>query len=223
MWLLKALKSSIGQKFVMAITGLLLCGFLVVHLIGNLMLYVGPETYNEYTHKLHENEGLLVVAEIGLFALFLLHIYLAFATRSMNSQARKIGYLEKQSKIDESNQSVFRAQNWMFLSGAIVLAFLIIHLGDFKFEMRLSEVSEMEPYDKAVHILRNGISLFVYLVGPLILGIHLSHGVQSSFQTLGWYHPKYNKLIKVAGTIFSLIVGIGFASFPIWAMFLKGD
>ncbi|MEZ6047844.1 MAG: hypothetical protein R3C11_20170 [Planctomycetaceae bacterium] len=127
MWLLKAFKSSIGQKIVMAITGLLLCGFLVVHLAGNLMMYAGPETYDEYTHKLHENEGLLMIAETGLFGLFFLHIYLAASTRAQSISARKIGYLQKQSKIDESNQNSLKAQNWMFMSGAIVLLFLILH------------------------------------------------------------------------------------------------
>ncbi|QDU79955.1 Succinate dehydrogenase/Fumarate reductase transmembrane subunit [Polystyrenella longa] len=223
MWLLKALKSSIGQKYVMAISGLLLCGFLVAHLAGNLLLYVGPEMYDAYAHKLHENEQLLIVAELGLFALFFLHIYLAFSTRSMNTEARGVGYLEKQSKIEEKKQYALRPQNWMFLSGSIILAYLILHLGDFKFDLRMSETSEMEPFQKAVHILKDGISVFAYIVGPIILAIHLSHGVQSSFQTLGWNHPKYNKLISVGGTLFAWIIGIGFASFPIWALFMKGD
>ncbi|MEZ6047845.1 MAG: hypothetical protein R3C11_20175 [Planctomycetaceae bacterium] len=87
----------------------------------------------------------------------------------------------------------------------------------------MSEVSEMTPYNKAVHILRNGISAVAYVIGPLILAIHLSHGVQSSFQSLGLNHPKYNGLINKAGLAFAWIVGIGFASFPIWAMFMKGD
>ena len=223
MWLLKAFKSSIGQKFVMAITGLLLCGFLVVHLAGNVLLYVGPEAYDHYAHQLHSNEKLLLIAEIGLYALFFLHIYFAFSTKAMNTQARKTGYLEKQSKIEEGKLSVFRAQNWMFLSGSIVLAFLILHISDFKFELRMSDVSEMEPYEKAVRILRNGVSLLIYTVGPLILAIHLSHGVQSAFQTLGWNHPKYNKLIRVGGSVFAWVVGLGFASFPIWAMFFTGE
>src|SRR4029077_15657222 len=100
-WLVKACGSSIGKKIVMAITGLALCGFLVVHLGGNLLLYVGAEKYNHYAHTLHAQEHLLLVAEIGLLILFAGHIWLAFSTKIENDAARPVGYAMRRSKMDE--------------------------------------------------------------------------------------------------------------------------
>ena len=97
-WLIRSLSTSIGQKLVMAMTGLLLCGFLVAHLAGNLFLFVGADAYNGYAHALHEKEALLMVAEVGLFALFLTHIGLAISTSTANRKARREGYVEKETK-----------------------------------------------------------------------------------------------------------------------------
>lgn len=218
MWLLKALKSSIGQKIVMAVTGLLLCGFLIAHLAGNLLLYVSPEAYNNYAHQLHSQEGLLMIAETGLFALFFAHLVLAGSTRKRSRDARDVDYVVKASKIDDSETSVFEPQSWMFASGAVILAFILLHLTDFKLEMWISADGEREPFDKAVLILSDWIRVIAYIVGPIILAIHLTHGIPSAFQSLGLSHPKYNGLIKKGSWLFAWAIGLAFASFPIWAM-----
>lgn len=220
MWLLKALKSSIGQKLVMAVTGFLLCGFLIAHLAGNLLLYVSPEAYNGYAEKLHEQEGLLMIAETGLFAIFILHLYLAVATRKQSKEARKVEYVVKQSKIEPDAKLPMEPQNWMFVSGAVVFGFILLHLSDFKLEMWMPADQEFEPFDKAVFLLNNVLRAIAYIVGPIILAVHLSHGVPSAFQSLGLSHPKYNGLIKKGGWIFAWVIGIGFASFPIWALIM---
>ena len=106
----------------------------------------------------------------------------------------------------------------MFVSGAIVLAFILLHLWDFTFEARGDIPYEsMEPFDKAVAILQTPISFVVYIVGSLVLGWHLSHGFASAFQSLGLKHPKYDPLIRVVSLVFAIAVGLGFASFPLWA------
>jgi succinate dehydrogenase / fumarate reductase, cytochrome b subunit len=130
--LLRALNSTIGKKYVMAITGLLLCGFLVFHLAGNVLMFVGPEAYNAYAHGLHSTEPLLYVAETALAILFLAHVYLAISTALENTAARRHGYAEKNSKMDVG----FRPDTWMFWSGAVVLGFLIVHVVDFTVEGR---------------------------------------------------------------------------------------
>lgn len=216
-WLLKALSSSLGKKYVIATTGLLLCGFLVVHLAGNLLLIAGPGFYNEYAHRLHENEFLLKIAEAGLLALFLVHTVLAFVATWNNNRARKTPYERKETKL-RGQILTFTPSNWMLVTGLVVLGFLILHLVDFTFEARPDlDLEGLEPYDKALVILRNPLSWVVYIVGSLVLGVHLSHGFWSAFQSLGWQHPKYSSITKVVGILFAVVIALGFAILPIWA------
>jgi succinate dehydrogenase / fumarate reductase cytochrome b subunit len=220
-WPVKALSGTIGKKIVMAITGLALCGFLVVHLGGNLLLYVGEESYNKYAHTLHAQEILLPIAEIGLLTLFVGHIWLAFKTKFENDAARPVTYVMRQSKLDEGPLAA-PASSIMFATGIIVLLFLLLHLSDFKFALRhRSEVEGLEPYAKAVFVLHDPITFVVYIVGSLVLGYHLLHGFQSAFQTLGINHPKYTPFIKFISLVFAIIVAVGFGGFPFWAWAFK--
>ena len=220
-WLVRACSSSIGKKFVMAVTGLALCGFLVVHLGGNLLLYVGAEKYNHYAHALHAQEILLLIAEVGLFAMFIGHIVLAVATGIENNAARPTDYLMRQSK-QEQGPLAAPASSVMFATGIVVLLFLILHLADFKFEARLKkDVQDLEPFAKALVYLRDPISAAVYIVGSLVLGYHVLHGFQSAFHTLGFNHPKYTPTIKFLSFVFAAVVALGFASFPFWAWAVK--
>lgn len=219
-WIVKFLTSTIGKKLVIALSGLLLCGFLVVHLGGNLLMYVGPEAYNTYAHTLHSQEWLVKTAEVGLLLLFAAHIVIAINTDRDNRSARARSYQVKESKQSSFLPWQLLAENWMIISGIIVLVFLIVHLSDFTFEatpMLMEKIRGHEPFDKAVIILRNPFSAFIYVVGSLLLAWHLSHGLRSAFQTLGIAHPKYTRAIEVLGQAFTIIVALGFASFPIWA------
>jgi succinate dehydrogenase cytochrome b subunit len=218
-WFFRLLSSSIGQKFVMAITGLLLCGFLVAHLEGNLLLFASAEKYNAYAHFLHSQELLLMVAETGLFLLFFAHIYLAFSTAWGNVRGRVNHYAVKQSKLP-SGLMATRPSTWMFASGAVVLGFVILHLIDMKFQARpdityLDEHNPNAPYTNALAVLGNPISRVVYTLGVIVLGFHLAHGVSSAFQSLGLNHPKYTPLIKWIGLLFAFAITVGFASLPI--------
>jgi succinate dehydrogenase / fumarate reductase cytochrome b subunit len=210
----------VGKKFVMGITGLLLCGFLVAHLAGNLLLYVGPDAYNRYAHGLHSQAALLFVAEIILYFLFISHIYLAFHTTAENRAARGHRYEVRRSKLDaapRTTSSPLHPEAWMFISGAIVLFFLIVHLAQFAWEIWLPGPPGEEPFAKAIRILRDNVTAVIYLVGVVILGIHLWHGFSSAFQSLGITHPRYEGLIKWAGVAFATVMGLGFASFVFFA------
>jgi succinate dehydrogenase / fumarate reductase cytochrome b subunit len=225
--LVKALSSSVGKKFVMGFTGLLLCGFLVAHLAGNLLLYVGPDAYNKYAHALHSEPALLLVAEVVLYALFLIHILLAFIVTRENQSARGQRYAIKRSKLDAAPQttsSPVHPEAWMFTSGAIVLFFLIVHLLQFTFHKWpwFTTPSGEEPFTKAIRILSDNFTAGVYLIGVIILGIHLWHGFASAFQSLGITHPKYSGFIKWAGVIFACVIAIGFASFVFFARMAPG-
>jgi succinate dehydrogenase / fumarate reductase, cytochrome b subunit len=213
-WCFRLLSSSIGQKFVMGITGLLLCGFLVAHLAGNLLLFAGAESFNEYAHALHKQWELLAVAEIGLLVLFVAHVYLACVLSIGNARARTTYYAMKQPKVAGR---IIGANSWMFTSGAVVLAFVILHIIDLRLGLRsdvkyLAETDPNAPYANTVAVLSNPVSRLVYGVGVIILGVHLSHGFASAFQSVGLNHPKYMPLIKIIGKIFAVVIAIGFFS-----------
>jgi len=219
-WVVRAFCSSIGKKIVMAITGLALCGFLVMHLGGNLLLYVGAEHYNHYAHTLHAQAILLWIAELGLLVLFVAHIWLAFSTKFENDAARPTAYAVKQTKMEEGPLAA-PASSTMFITGIVVLLFLILHLWDFKFEHFSNQFENLTPYVKARVLLRSGLTFVVYIVGSLFLGYHVLHGFQSAFQTLGINHPKYTPAIRFLSVAFGIVVALGFASFPLWAWAFK--
>lgn len=218
-WLTAALKSSVGRKFVMGLTGLFLCFFLVVHLAGNLLLYVGQETYDEYAHKLHSNQELLLIAEVLLFGALLAHILLAISLTGSNFSARSTGYAVKKTKVEGRALNIagwISPDNTMVISGLVILLFLIVHLGDFKFEAWWGSALEgKQPYEVAQVILADMTRMVIYLIGSVVLGVHVSHGLASAFQSLGLNHPKYTPCIKIASRIFGIVVALGFGTLPI--------
>lgn len=219
-WLLKAFTSSIGKKLLMAITGLSLCGFLVVHLAGNLLLYAGAESYNKYADALHSQKILLPIAEVGLFLLFASHIAMAIKTHRENGEARPVGYAMRQSKLPPTLLSK-PASAVMFPTGIMVGLFLLLHLSDFKFELRNPSVADKTPFEKATILLRDPITVIGYLVGVSALAYHVLHGLQSAAQTLGFNHPKYTPAVKWASAAFAVLIAVGFGSFPLWALAWK--
>lgn len=224
-WLLKALSSSVGKKYLMAITGLLLCGFLVTHLAGNLLLPAGGDLFNEYAKKLHENEGLLLVAEIGLAGIFILHLYLAVSLTWGNTAARGKGYAATESKRDDTISKT-RPDKWMIGSGIILLLYICLHLFDFKLHrlgtddvLNSIRVTDEQPVttEEAIHVLNSPLTIIGSLAGFIFLFAHLSHGVSSAFQSLGLSHPKYNTLIRYGGLAFAGLISLGFFVILAWA------
>lgn len=215
-----ALRSSVGKKFVMGITGLFLCSFLVIHLAGNLLLYVGDEAYNHYAHSLHDNAALLAVAQILLYIAFFAHLYLAFVTTRENWAARDSRYAMKRTKIKDQPVDVagYNPSNTMFLTGSVIFLFLILHLADFKFGVTHPDLEEGEPFDKAVGILSNTSRMVMYGLGSLFVGIHVAHGFASCFQSLGINPNRLKKKIELASWIFGIVVALGFGSFALWGL-----
>lgn len=219
-WLTRALSSSIGKKYLMAVTGLLLCGFLVAHLAGNLLMLVGPKAYNTYAHTLHSQEWFVKLMEVGLLAVFLLHLGLAFSLSRQNKAARgNRAYSVKRHKEGAEHNAPAGVDSWMLVSGLIVLAFIGLHLTDFTFELSGSEFYEgKEPYEKAVALLSVNWRAGVYIIGCLFLCAHLLHGFASAFKSLGISHPKYSPIIQVVGYLFAIVFGLGFVTFPVFAI-----
>lgn len=216
-WFEKYAKSSVGAKQVMAVTALLLVGFLIMHMIGNLQLFAGREAVNSYAAMLKGLGPLLWVARIILLMATVAHVASAIRVVKLNRAARPIAY----KKVATERSSI--SSRSMLISGLVLAAFLIFHL--VHFTLGGGPMSEAfnsvdaqgrhDVYTMTVLGFQNpGISIF-YIVAMGLLCMHLSHGVTSFFQTLGINHPKYNGAIKMTGPVIAGILLVGNCSMPI--------
>lgn len=207
------LASSVGKKLVMGLTGLLLVGFLFTHLKGNLTLVEDPSGahFDAYVVFLKSFGPLLLAAEVALALLFCAHIYLALRLTQENWQARKQRYIVRSSRGASSIGSVS-----MFYSGALLLGFLIKHLLDFRFAGDFLE----SPAAKVYATLRSPGNAAVYVLASLVVGLHLSHGFRSAFQSLGLNHPGWNPWIEKLGKLVALVLALGFALIPLYILIL---
>ncbi len=210
-WLERFLHSSIGRKALMAVTGLLLIGYLVLHLAGNLTLYADEkgESFNTYAESIAGNP-LLPLAEVGLLALFLVHIGLGVRVALANREARKAGYRVRTSL----GQRTFSSST-MLVTGVLVLVFLVVHVYDFRLPKLMGSPEAADLALLVKRRLASPIGAGIYLLGVGALGLHLAHAFQSAFQTLGVNHPRYRPLIARAGLALAVLLFLGFASFPI--------
>lgn len=218
-WLADSLNSSIGKKFVMALTGICLILFLIVHLINNLSMYLGVEAYDTVVKSLDGIKPVIRVIEVILALIFIFHIYNGLRLWFINKKARPEKYAVNASS---ENSTVF--SRTMILTGSIVFIFLVIHLQTMWYSFNFGEAhSNHQYYYFVAETFNQSIvySLF-YVVAMVFLGFHLNHGFQSAFQTFGWNHNKYFPFIKKLGTAYALIMAIGFASLPIYFLFFYG-
>lgn len=221
-WFTRLVSSSIGRKLLMALTGLFLILFLVVHVAGNLQLLKsdGGRAFNEYSQFMTSN---LVIKIVGIinYTTILLHVIWAIWLGRQNRAARgSEGYAV------EKNSSHWTSRN-MGILGTLIFIFLIIHLRSFWYEMHWGEIKTVVYDDKEVKDLYSVVDfaysqvtyVIIYLVGMAVLAFHLWHGFISAFQTLGLNHPKYNPVIKFIGKAFAVIVPLLFAIIPIFMYF----
>lgn len=212
------LTSSIGKKQVMAVTGLGLLGFTATHLLGNLLLFLGPEAFNNYGYTLTSNK-LLLVAEAGLLGMFLVHILLAVVTRIENSGARPERYYVKV----RTGHGETIASKTMPITGAIIGVFVVIHLINFKFgahyTVTYDGVEMRDLYKLVVMYFANPLYVAWYVFAMLALGLHTSHGLQSSFQSLGANHPKYTPIVQGLSMAYGVVVAVGFSALAIFCHF----
>ena len=207
-WLVKTFSSSIGKKQVMAVTGLLFCLFITVHLTGNLTIYAGKESFLSYVDHLHSIEALVTLAEFGLIFFAVLHIGMGLYLFFENRMARPVAYAVKKSA---GGQTI--GSSTAPYSGALILVFVIFHLIKFRFvdKMTINDFTILSDTFAPF-----GFWTVFYVVGVTIVAVHVSHGAWSLFQTLGLNHPKYMPFIERLAIVFSLIIGIGFASIPVF-------
>jgi succinate dehydrogenase cytochrome b subunit len=215
------LSSTVGSKLLVAVTGLSLVGFLVMHLIGNLLLYLGPETFNHYSDKLIRNP-LVIPAEIGLVLLFLLHAWKTIQLTLISSKARPSSYEVKKRAGYTSRKSL--ASSTMIVSGLFLLLFVPLHVKTFKYGTwyDTAEPGVRDLYRLVIEIFQHPGWVAFYVVGMIVVGFHLWHGAASSIQTLGADTPRITPVVRGVGLALALIIAVGFISIPIWAFFAGG-
>jgi succinate dehydrogenase / fumarate reductase cytochrome b subunit len=213
----RVFSSSVGRKLLIGLTGLGLFAYMVLHLLGNVLIFAGPETFNEYSHALISNPLLLPV-EIGLLAIFLLHVYKSITNYLANSAARPVPYIEKKWADHTSRKSI--ASSTMIWSGLVVFVFIIIHVWQFRFGTFYETGGAIPVRDLA----RTEFEVFsqpgwvvLYVIATLLVGLHLRHGISSSFQSIGLDHPVYTRRLTTWGIILAVVIGGGLAIIPVWA------
>ncbi|MBP9706200.1 MAG: succinate dehydrogenase cytochrome b subunit [Oligoflexales bacterium] len=210
-WLMHALKSSIGLKVIMALTGLMLFGFLLAHLAGNLIIFAGADAFNAYGQSLRDLGPLLWVARIGLLVIFVSHITSAIILTQRNRAARGSSYAF------ENKNLTSHASRTMMVTGSLVLAYLAFHLAHYTLHLTHPEYADLngDIYQMVVSGFSEPLVSGIYIIAMLLIGFHLSHGIASLFLTLGFNHPKYKPSIKCAGLLASLVISLGFISIPL--------
>ncbi len=203
--------SSIGRKVIMAVTGLILFGYVFAHMIGNLQVYLGPEALNHYAVLLRQllHGGALWIARAVMLAAVSLHIWAAASLTLESRRARPIGYEEQKWK--ESTYAS-RTMRW---GGVILLLFILFHLLHLTTGTVHPSFVEGDVYHNFVTGFQNLPTSIAYMIAMIALGFHLRHGVWSMFQTLGVSHPRYIRLAHIAAWFFALVIVAGNLSFPI--------
>lgn len=211
-WLIRTFSSSIGKKLMMALTGLGFCGFLKVHLIGNLFLYGGKDAFNSYAEHLHSLGPLVNVAEFGLLTLAVIHISTGLILFFQNYQSRPVRYAVKKSGGGRTIGSMS-----MPYTGIVMLLFILFHLVGFHF----ADKSTRTIFDIVHATFSNPAYVVLYVAAMAVVAIHVSHGLWSAFQTIGANHPKYMPLIMLLSVIFSIVVGVGFGFIPLYMLMIS--
>ena len=211
----RVLSSSVGTKLLIGLTGLLLFLYMLLHLAGNALIFAGPEVFNEYSHKLISNP-LIIPIEIGLAAVFVVHIFKTIRMYVANKDARPVGYAKKEWAGHTSRKTV--SSTTMILSGLFIAAFVIIHVKQFKFgswyQVQSSEIRDL--WATEVEVFSNPFWVGFYVLATLLVGLHLRHGFASGFQSLGIDHPVYTRRLTLLGIFFAVLIGLGLAIIPIW-------
>jgi len=207
------LRSTIGKKILVALTGLILVGFVIGHLLGNLQIFLGPEAFNDYAAFLRETKGLLWGTRIVLLGSVVLHIILTVSLVRHNRASRPIGYEQK------NNIQASRASRTMIYGGLFLFFYIIYHLLHFTVGSVHPDFDPVDVYENVIKGFSVWYVVVFYLGGIMALGFHLFHGAWSVFQTLGLNHPRYNQLRRTFATGLSLFVSIGYSVIPLSVLF----
>ena len=213
--------SSLGKKYIMAVTGLAMFGFVVAHMLGNLQVFLGPDAINDYGYFLQSKPELVWPARIGLLVMVLLHIWAAIKLSAENKAARPKGYGNFQVV------AASYASRTMLVSGVVLLAFIVYHLLHFTAQVQginlegpnFTTLEDAKHHHDIYNMMIIGfsqplVSIF-YIVSMCLLSLHLSHGISSMFQSLGLKNRKYGTLIDRFALVMAGILVVGYSAIPI--------
>ena len=215
------LKSSIGKKLLMSLSGLFLIIFLLVHLTANLFLLGGADSYNVATHFMDTNPIIQIMQPLLAIG-FIIHILYGIIIELQNRRATPVKY----KLVNQKNSSKWVSRNMIWL-GLFVFAFLVIHIINFFAKMKFGELGEVTVDGEKMHdaftlvsgLFGNIVYSLIYIVGFIALGLHLHHAFWSAFQTLGWSNDKWRVRLSVVGDIYAVVVAAGFTIIPLYFMF----
>ncbi len=220
-WPVEFYRSAVGKKWVMAVTGILLMGYVFFHMLGNLKVYLGAEDLNHYGEWLRDllvpffpRTVTLWLLRIGLIAAFVFHIHAAYGLTRINRQARAAGgYISKRDY-----QAANAASRSMRYTGVVILLFLIFHLADLTWGTVNPDFVRGDVYRNLVASFERPAVSAIYIVANIALGLHLFHGGWSMFQSLGLNNPRWNSWRRGFAVGFAAIVTVGNLTFPIAAL-----
>jgi len=201
--------STLGKKVLMAVTGIILFAYVVVHMLGNLQIYLGAERLNRYAELLHTSEAFLWAARSVLLFCVVVHIIAAVQVWLRNRAARPVKY------------KVFRppgrdyAARTMVWSGPIILAFVVFHILDLTTGAANPDYVHLDVFHNVTASFSRPLVAFVYVAANLMLAFHLYHGLWSLFQTFGWDHPRFGGWRRVFAAFFAALIGAGNISIPL--------
>ena len=216
-WPVEFYRSAVGKKWVMAVTGLMLIGFVAFHAIGNLKMYLGAEDINHYGEFLREllvpilpHTVALWILRVGLIVAFGLHIHSAYSLTRMNERARGTGYVQ-----DRDWQAASAASRTMRWTGIIVGLFILFHLADLTWGTVNPDFVRGDPYRNLVATFSRPPVVAIYLVANVALAVHLFHGAWSMFQSLGLNNPRWNSWRRSFAIGLAVVIGAINLSFPL--------
>lgn len=215
-WLRDFYRSTLGKKAVMAVTGVLLFGFVLLHMLGNLKLFLGPEKINAYAEGLRAfgepilgYGDVLWILRIGLLGALGLHILSAWQLRRLNARARPVSYVR------QTPQAATYASRSMFWGGVLILVFIVYHLLHMTVGNVHSDFIAGDVYHNMVTAFANPFVSGFYILAAVALGFHLYHGLWSFFQSLGWTGPRLAGFRRRFAVVFAVLVSAGFIAVPV--------
>jgi succinate dehydrogenase / fumarate reductase, cytochrome b subunit len=210
--------SSVGTKILIGVTGLALFGYLLIHIAGNLIVFLGPAAFNRYAFVMEYGNPLLPVIEIGLLLIFLLHVYKAVTMFLGNQAARPVRYVRKHSAGRPSRKSI--ASSTMIASGLWLLIFIVIHVKAFRFSPEYEwPAGGRDLYRQEMETFANPIMVGFYVLSMIVVGSHLWHGVSSAFQSLGADNEKWTPRLLTGGKVVAVAIAGAFVVIALWAHF----
>jgi len=214
-------KSSLGKKYLMAVSGLVLFLFVIGHLVGNLQFFLGPESINRYGHFLQSNIELIWPARIFLLAMIGLHIWSAIKLSIENKAARPVPYA------NWNPTTATYASRTMLMSGIIIFVFIVYHILHYTVQVQSINLTgqnfvSFEDPQKRHDIFKMMVFGFsniwvsgFYILGIALLCLHLSHGVSSMFQSVGWKNEAYGPFLDKAARVTAVLIFLGYSSIPV--------